>query len=278
MTRRGSLRAGLAVFWLGFISVVFIAPASAWSQTERYPLDNPADVKAGTFFLEFSGLVVPNASWEAEEARAMGGAEAQAEIMSAATAMSTDTLGRELMRGLDAVRSAVLNIRTLRSLFREDDVFHAQVAGAQQVVTMPDGAQRQLPLVTAWRLQRGMARAAARVLAGRPGAAQVAGAYAAQVEGADCPLAAGPVSVVQQGRAVEVVRDGRLLFGGVVGESELASLANEQRFVSMVRTGDGARIEAPDRPAELYLGALGRTLALAGSKFKLCTVSLAPAS
>ena len=268
----GRVRAGLAVLGMGLIAA---APAAA--QIERYPLDNPADVKAGTFFLEFSGLVVPNPSWEAEEARAMGGAEAQAEIMTAATAMSTDTLGLELMRGLDAIRSAALNIRTLRSLFKEDDVFHAQVAGAQQVVTMPDGTQRQLPLVTAWRLQRGMARAAARVLAGRPGAAQLAGSYTAQVEGADCPLAAGPVSVAQQGRAVEVVRNGRLLFGGVVGESELVSLANEQRFVSLVRAGEGARIEAPDRPAEVYLGPLGRTLALAGSKFKLCTVSLAPA-
>ncbi|HEU5319187.1 MAG TPA: hypothetical protein VFX28_00195 [Methylomirabilota bacterium] len=268
----GRVRAGLAVLGMGLIAA---APAAA--QIERYPLDNPADVKAGTFFLEFSGLVVPNPSWEAEEARAMGGAEAQAEIMTAATAMSTDTLGLELMRGLDAIRSAALNIRTLRSLFKEDDVFHAQVAGAQQVVTMPDGTQRQLPLVTAWRLQRGMARAAARVLAGRPGAAQLAGSYTAQVEGADCPLAAGPVSVVQQGRAVEVVRNGRLLFGGVVGESERVSLANEQRFVSLVRAGEGARIEAPDRPAEVYLGPLGRTLALAGSKFKLCTVSLAPA-
>lgn len=268
----GRVRAGLAVLGMGLIAA---APAAA--QIERYPLDNPADVKAGTFFLEFSGLVVPNPSWEAEEARAMGGAEAQAEIMTAATAMSTDTLGLELIRGLDAIRSAALNIRTLRSLFKEDHVFHAQVAGAQQVVTMPDGTQRQLPLVTAWRLQRGMARAAARVLAGRAGAAQLAGSYTAQVEGADCPLAAGPVSVVQQGRAVEVVRNGRLLFGGVVGESELVSLANEQRFVSLVRAGEGARIEAPDRPAEVYLGPLGRTLALAGSKFKLCTVSLAPA-
>ena len=271
----GRVRVGLVVLGMG---VLWVGGAtSAWAQTERYPLDNPADVKAGTFFLEFSGLVVPSPSWEAEEARAMGGAEAQAEIVTAASAMGTDTLGRELMRGLDAVRSAVLNIRTLRSLFKEDDVFHAQVAGAQQAVTMPDGAQRQLPLVTAWRLQRGMARAAARVLAGRPGAAQLAGSYTAQVEGADCPLAAGPVSVAQQGRAVEVVRDGRLLFGGVVGESELVSLANEQRFASLVRTGEGARIEAPDRPAELYLGALGRPLALAGSKFKLCSVSLAPA-
>ena len=189
--------------------------------------------------------------------------------------MSTDTLSRELMRGLDAVRSAALNIRTLRALFKEDDVFQAQVAGAQQVVTMPDGTQRQMPLVVAWRLQRGIARSAARTLAGRAGAAQIAGSYTAQVEGAECPLGAGPVSVMQQGRAVEGVRDGRLLFGGVVGESELVALANEQRFVSVTRTGDSVRIEAPDRPAELYLGALGRTVALAGSKRKLCTVSLA---
>ncbi len=272
--------AGLAVLGIGVVCVGFIGAASVWAQTERYPLDDPADVKAGSFFLEFSSLVVPNPSWEAEEARAMGGAEAQAEIATAASAMSTDMLSRELLRGLDAVRSATLNIRTLRALFRQDDVFQAQVAGAQQVVTMPDGTQRQLPLVVAWRMQRGMARAAARTLAGRAGAAQIAGSYTAQMEGgADCPLTAGPVSVMQQGRALEVVRVGRLLFGGVVGEAEMAALANEQRFVTMVRTPEGARIEAPDRPAELYLGALGRRpLALAGSKLKLCTVSLAPAS
>ncbi len=272
---REGVGAGLAVLGMGVVFVGFIGAASAWAQTERYPLDNPTDTKAGSFFLEFSALVVPNPSWEAEEARAMGGAEAQAEITSAAASMSTDTLSRELMRGLDAVRSAALNIRTLRALFKEDDVFQTQVAGAQQVVTMPDGTQRQMPLVVAWRLQRGIARSAARTLAGRTGAAQVAGSYTARVEGAECPLGAGPVSVVQQGRAIEGVRDGRLLFGGVVGESELVALANEQRFVSITRTPESVRIEAPDRPAELYLGALGRPLALAGSKLKLCTVSLA---
>jgi hypothetical protein len=256
------------------IGLVAVAPIPA--QTSRIPLDAPAEVKAGSFFLEYSGLVVPNPAWEAEEARAMGGAERQAEFADAASAMETDALGRELMRGLDAVRSAALTIRVLRTIFKEDDVFHAQVAAAQLLVRMPDGSQRNLPLVVAWRLQRGIARFAARALVNRAGAAQLAGSYAAQVEGAGCPLEAGPVEVVQQGRAVEVVRDGRLLFGGVVGQSELTALANEQRYGTVIRAQDGARIEAPDRPSELYLGVLGGSeLGLAGSKFNLCTVTLA---
>jgi hypothetical protein len=198
-------------------------------------------------------------------------------MATAAGAMATDTLGRELMRGLDAVRSAALNIRVLRALFTEDAEFQAQVSGAQQVVAMPDGSRRQMPLVVAWRLQRGIARFAARALADRPGAARIAGNYTAQVTGPECPLDGGPVSVAQQGRAVEVIRDGRLLFAGVVGQSELIALANEQRYASVVRTTDGIRIEAPDRASELYLGALGPALGLAGSKLNRCTVTLAAA-
>jgi hypothetical protein len=252
------------------------AQAQSGRGTSRYPLDDPAEVKAGSFFLEYSGLLVPNPSWEAEEARVMGGPERQAEFANAASAMDTDVLGREVMRGLDAVRSAALSIRVLRTLFKEDDVFHAQVAAARQLVHMPDGTQRNLPVVVAWRLQRGIARAAARALVGRQGVAQIAGAYVAQIEGAGCPLEKGPVEVMQQGRAVEVVRAGRLLVAGVVGQSEVAALANEQRYATIVRAQDGATIEAPDRPSELFLGGLGAAdLVLAGSKFKLCTVTLA---
>ena len=38
------MRAGLAVLGMGVLCVGFMGAASAWAQTERYPLDNPADV------------------------------------------------------------------------------------------------------------------------------------------------------------------------------------------------------------------------------------------
>ena len=252
----------------------------AWAQadTSRYPVDDPADIKAGAFFLEYNGLVVPNPSFEAEEARVMGGPERQAEFATAASAMETNLLGRELMRGLDAVRSATISMRVLRAIFREDETFFQQVGAARHVVRMQDGSERSLPLVTAWRLQRGLARIAARELANRQGAPQLAGAYVAQTGGSECPLATGPVQLVQQGRAVEVVRDGRLLAAGVVGESEVVAIASEQRFATITKAPDGARIEAPDRASEIYLGGFGTgDIALFGTNFKTCTLTLARA-
>jgi hypothetical protein len=259
---------------------VALAATLAWAQAEttRYPVDDPADIKAGAFFLEYNGLVVPNPSFEAEEARVMGGPERQAEFATAASAMETNLLGRELMRGLDAVRSATISFRVLRALFREDEAFYQQVAAARHVVRMGDGSERSLPLVNAWRLQRGLARTAARELSNRHGAAQLAGDYVAQAEGSGCPMETGPVQVVQQGRAVEVVRDGRLLAAGVVGESEVVAIANEQRFATITKGQDGARIEAPDRASEVYLGGFGTgDIALFGTNFKTCTLTLARA-
>jgi hypothetical protein len=259
---------------------VALGATLAWAQadTTRYPVDDPADAKAGAFFLEYNGLVVPNPSFEAEEARVMGGTERQAEFATAASAMETNLLGRELMRGLDAVRSATISIRVLRAIFREDEAFYQQVGAARHVVRMRDGSERSLPLINAWRLQRGLARVAARELSNRGGAAQFAGDYVAQAGGSGCPMENGPVQVVQQGRAVEVVRDGRLLAAGVVGESEVVAIANEQRFATITKGQDGARIEAPDRASEIYLGGFGTgDIALFGTNFKSCTLTLARA-
>jgi hypothetical protein len=250
-----------------------------WAQdSTRYPLGDPADAKPGSFFAEVSGLVVPSPSWEAEEARAIGGPERIAEVMTIAGTMESDKLGREMMRGLGAVRSSVLNIRALRAIFQDDTDFQAQVSASQQMVSLPDGTSRGLPVVVAWRVQRSLARAAARTLAKRPGAASLAGAYVARIDGTECPVTAGNVELTQQGRAVEMVREGRLLFGGVVGQAEASFLANEQRFATIVRGADGARIEAPDRAQELYAAALGGgDLVLKGTKLNLCTVTLTKA-
>jgi len=251
------------------------APAVAQTETDRLPLGDPADSKPGSFFQEFSGLIVPNPSWEAEEAKLLGGPENVAELSSTASAMASDTLGRELMRGLGAVRSSVLNMRALRAIFPEDSEFQAQISASQQVVALPNGTEGTLPVLAAWRVQRGIARTAARTLAARPDAPAVAGSYAARMEGSECPLSGGSVAIVQQGRAVEVVQDGRLIFGGIVGQSEAAFLANEQRYATIIKGVDGARIEAPDRAQELYVAPLGGSgLVIQGTKANLCTVTL----
>ena len=83
------------------------------------------------------------------------------------------------------------------------------------------------------------------------------------------------MELVQQGRAVELVREGRLLFSVVLGTSELAALATEQRHATVTRGVDGAQVDAPDRASEVYLAPLGsRDLVLAGSKFLACTFTV----
>lgn len=250
-------------------------PALAQVETQRFPLADPKQVVAGTFFAEHNALIALNPSWEAEEMRVMGGSEQRAALADVAGRLDDDVLARELVRALDAVRSAELTIRVLRGLFPDEPAFLAQVDAAQHMVNMPDGSARRLPLVQAWRLQRGLARMAARSLAMRPAAPTRAGAYAGQAEGTDCPVESGPVELVQQGRAVELVRDGRLLFSVVLGTGELAGLATEQRHATVTRGADGVQINAPDRASEIYVSPLGPgNLVLAGSKFLACTVTL----
>jgi hypothetical protein len=269
-------RRALASLVLGLgLALAGGTPASAQSDTTRLPLDDPTGGKPGSFFQEYSGLVVPNPSWEAEESRVIGGPERIAELTSAASSMSSDALGRELMRGLGAVRSSVLNIRALRAIFQDTAEFQAQVSASRQVVSLPNGTQGSLPVLAAWRVQRSLARAAARALGSRPGAASLAGSYVARTEGSECPMTAGAVELSQQGRAVEMVQGDRLLFGGMVGQSETAWLANEQRYATIVRDPDGARIEAPDRALELYAAPLGDgELVIKGTRLNLCTVTL----
>ena len=277
MSRRGSfgLRAALV---LG-LALLGAAPAFAQSDFTRYPLGDPSDAKPGSFFVEVSGLVVPNPSWEAEEARALGGPDKVAEVVTITTTMTGDALAREMMRGVGAVRSSILNIRALRAIFKDESDFQAQVTASHQVVSLPDGAQRSLPVLYAWRVQRALARAAARTLASRANAPPLAGSYVARIDGSECPLGAGSVEVTQQGRALELVRDGQLLFGGMVGDAEASFLANEQRYATIIRSVEGARIEAPDRAPELYAAALGGSeLVIKGTKLNLCTVVLTRAA
>jgi hypothetical protein len=250
-------------------------PAIAQLETQRFPLADPKQVTAGTFFAEHAALLALTPSWEAEEMRAMGGPDQRAALADAAGRMDDDTLARELIRALDAVRSAELTIRVLRGLFTDEPAFLAQVDAAQHMVNLPDGSARRLPLVQVWRLQRGLARMAARSLAARPAVASLAGTYAGRVEGTDCPVESGPVELVQQGRAVELVREGRLLFSVVLGTGELAALATEQRHATVTRGAEGAEVNAPDRASEVYLAPLGsRDLVLAGSKFRTCRFTL----
>ena len=250
-------------------------PALAQLETQRFPLADPKQVAAGTFFAEHNALIVLNPSWEAEEMRAMGGPEPRAALADVAGRLDDDVLARELIRGLDAVRSAELTIRVLRGLFPDEPSFLAQVDAAQHMVSMPDGSTRRLPLVQAWRLQRGLARMAARSLAMRPAAPTRAGTYAGKAEGTDCPVESGSVELVQQGRAVELVREGRLLFSVVLGTGELAGLATEQRHATITRGAEGAQINAPDRASEVYVAPLGSAdLVLAGTKYLACTITL----
>jgi hypothetical protein len=250
-------------------------PVAAQLETRRFPLADPKQVAAGTFFAEHAALLASSPSWETEEMRAMGGSEQRAALADVAGRLDDDVLARELIRALDAVRSAELTIRVLRGLFPDEPAFLAQVDAAQHMVNMPDGSTRRLPLVQAWRLQRGLARMAARSLAMRPAAASLAGTYAGKAEGTDCPVESGPIELVQQGRAVELVREGRLLFSVVMGTGELAALATEQRHATVTRGAEGAQINAPDRASEVYVAPLGsQDLVLAGSKFLACTVTL----
>ena len=250
-------------------------PVAAQLEARRFPLADPKQVAAGTFFAEHAALLASNPSWETEEMRVMGGPEQRAALADAAGHMDDDTLARELIRGLDAVRSAELTIRVLRGLFTDESAFLAQVDAAQHLVNMPDGSVRRLPLVQVWRLQRGLARMAARSLALRPAAPPRAGTYAGKAEGTDCPVESGAVELVQQGRAVELVREGRLLFSVVLGANELAGLATEQRHATVTRGVEGAQVNAPDRASEVYVGPLGsQDLVLSGSKFLACTFTL----
>jgi len=250
-------------------------PATAQPETRRFPLADPKQVTAGTFFAEHAAMLALNPSWEAEEMRAMGGLDQRAALADVAGRLADDSLARELIRALDAVRSAELTIRVMRGLFTDEAGFLAQVDAAQHMVNMPDGSVRQLPLVQAWRLQRGLARMAARSLAARPAAPSLAGTYAGQAEGTGCPVESGPVELLQHGRAVELVREGRLLFSVMLGTGELAALATEQRHATVTRGAEGVQINAPDQASEVYLGPLGsRDLVLAGSKFMACTFTL----
>ncbi|HKZ06020.1 MAG TPA: hypothetical protein VJU81_11160 [Methylomirabilota bacterium] len=266
-----TLRGALA----SLLAILVVTPALAQDFT-RYPLGDPADAKPGSFFAEVTGLVVPNPSWEAEEARALGGPDKVAEVVNITTTMTGDTLARETLRGVGAVRTSVLNIYALRALFKDDEAeFQAQVTASRQVVSLPDGGQRSLPVLYAWRVQRSLARAAARALVSRPGGTSLAGSYVAKVDGTECPLSAGNVEVKQQGRAVEMVRDGALLFGGMVGDREASFLPNEQRYMTVIRGADSMRFEAPDRALELYTAPLGGSeLVIKGTKLNLCTVTL----
>ena len=244
-------------------------------ETRRFPLADPKQVDAGTFFAEHAALLASNPSWETEEMRAMGGPEQRAALADVAGRLPDDLLARELIRALDAVRSAELTIRVLRGLFPDEPAFLAQVDAAQHMVNLPDGSVRRLPLVQAWRLQRGLARMSARSLAMRGAAPTLTGTYAGKVEGTECPVESGPVELVQRGRAVELVRDNRLLFSVALGTGELAALATEQRYATVTRGAEGAQIDAPDRASEVYVAPLGSPdLVLAGSKFMACTVTL----
>ncbi len=255
--------------------LVATSPAAAQLESRRFPLADPKQVAAGTFFAEHAALLATSPSWETEEMHAMGGPEQRAALADVAGRLDDDVLARELIRALDAVRSAELTIRVLRGLFPDEPSFLAQVDAAQHMVNMPDGTARRLPLVQAWRLQRGLARMSARSLAMRPAAPTRAGTYAGMAAGTDCPVESGPVELVQQGRAVELVREGHLLFSVVLGTGELAALATEQRHATVTRGAEGAQINAPDRASEVYAAPLGsRDLVIAGTKFLACTVTL----
>ena len=248
---------------------------AAQLETRRFPLADPKQVDAGTFFAEHAALLASNPSWETEEMRAMGGPEQRAALADVAGRLPDDLLARELIRALDAVRSAELTIRVLRGLFPDEPAFLAQVDAAQHMVNLPDGSVRRLPLIQAWRLQRGLARMSARSLAMRGAAPTLKGTYAGKAEGTECPVESGPVELVQRGRAVELMREGRLLFSVVLGTGELAALATEQRYATVTRGAEGAQIDAPDRASEIYVAPLGSPdLVLAGSKFMACTVTL----
>ena len=94
--------------------------ATAQLEARRFPLADPKQVVAGSFFAEHAALLALNPSWEAEELRAMGGPEKRAALAESAGRMEDDSLARELIRAMDAVRSAELTVRVLRGPLLRD--------------------------------------------------------------------------------------------------------------------------------------------------------------
>ena len=238
-------------------------------------LADPKQVAAGTFFAEHAALLASNPSWEAEEMRVMGGTEPRAALADAAGRLDDDSLAREIIRALDAVRSAELTIRVLRGLFPDEPTFLAQVDAAQHMVNMPDGSTRRLPLVQVWRLQRGLARLAVRY-AGGATAGPLAGRDLCREAPRGRIARSSPAPSSWYSRAARWSWCGRVASSTPSCSGRASWPPSPPSSATPPSRAGGRRRGQRARPGlEVYLSPLGSPdLVLAGSKFQTCTFTL----
>jgi hypothetical protein len=281
--RPSALGVIVATAWLAAAPALAQAPPQApppATTVTRHPANDPATVKAGTLFTIHGHLLSVEPDFETQETEALGGKDKRAQQLVQIQRLDADALAERYVRSLEGLIGLSLMVDVMRGIFRDPAIFQQRIELTRSLVHKPDGSTLTLPSLVAATYHRGDLRLAARTLQERKASGSVAGAYTAAVRGTECPFAAGPILLVQQGSVLEGTREGRLLLWGALGGKQGAFLATEQRFVSITRTGgQTTNIEVPDRPGELYLAALaGPALVLNGSQRRTCTITLTPAS
>lgn len=276
MRRRRSPRllCFLAAACLAAAPALAQAPQAPPPETKRYPANAPETVKSGALFAIHGHLVSAEPDFEAQETEALGGKDERARRLAELQRLDADALAQRYARSLEGLISMSIMFDAMRGIYKDPAVFQQRMESGRNTVHRADGTTVTLPSLVAATYHRGDLRLAARTLQTRKPAGAVAGVYTLAVKGTECPFAAGPVQLVQQGSVVEGTREGRLLLWGALGDKQGAFLATEQRYVKVTRGPQGTTIEVPDSPSELYVAALAPTLVLAGTQRKTCTITL----
>ena len=262
-------------------AAALFAPALAIAQAPERRI-GPMEFffREGAYLERYANALSGPAADEKAEREAIGAPLADSVAAQARAAKDADALAEAFVRGAEGFTSTLMSLMMSAQLYLRQgaspDEAARRSAANTNVMHLPGGGAAHLTMERAYYFHRYSMRLAAGGAQRFAPAPSVAGDYDAKATG-ECPFADGPLALVQQGMAVEGRRGAAVLLAGAVGGTQAHFIAAEGRYASLTRSEDGKslNLSVPDRPLELYRGALEPArLVLQGVTERKCTLEL----
>lgn len=206
-------------------------------------------------------------------------------VSASLSAHDTDALARYVATSYESTLSIIIQLQFLRMLSVDNPAIMNSVESAKVDLHDLDGETHALPVVVAALAHSSALHLVDLEMRERPASVRVDGRYTVDGAGA-CPPLPTMVELKQRAFAIEGLGLGEaatngLELYGAVGANRLYLVTNEQRFARIRTDKDGAKIDVPDEPSDMFEGSVpadSGPLTLTSVVRRACVLTLSPAA
>jgi len=243
-------------------AVLFLGPAIAMAQSDRFPAGPPNMFKPGSAITFYKNTSEParieglntalNTSSTQSQELASAITQARSGIADGVAASDIDALARDVAASIEGTFSIVVQTGFVRAMSQTNPAFARMLQTAQMEITVPGDTSVEVPVLIGAAIHALTVISASERIRNEAPARDMTGTYTLTSQG-ECAVRDGDISITQRDFVIEGVTGERLSVYGAIGTGRIYLVANEQRYAAITQaSGADPVIEVPDRPSDLF--------------------------